>query len=393
MTFATDISTTRLVAAAGAALSLAFVTAAIAGTEVSGSASHGGNSTPVTWTFDTGADVTVVSQANANGMGLMTDADGDGTPDAAAGSITVNGTVKMWCFNGVTVTADSSAGQTCSSEETVYVAADAGNFLAGTNLLGEPWQQDVDACYRAKGKETSWPWTPPPAPTPTVTGTSVWDAITEFFRNVFTVVLENSGASADVQMTAALGSDYTIIPASVAQSLGVRVTGRVNLMLAEPGLYGALATASLNTTGQVHFNIGTIGGFALGLDTPGYPVQVLISNDGNGAFGVMGNNLLKYQAGGDSIDFRSANEEGLPVLFVSPGTRCPGDVTYDGVVDFADLERILDVWGCTTEGVEAGAEAPEDMGPDIDHSGAIDFGDINILIDRWGTACPTPTQP
>ena len=51
------------------------------------------------------------------------------------------------------------------------------------------------------------------------------------------------------------------------------------------------------------------------------------------------------------------------------------DASGDGMVNFADLNVILDQWN--TPGPEG----------DLDSNGFVDFGDLNALLDQWGTSC------
>ncbi len=54
---------------------------------------------------------------------------------------------------------------------------------------------------------------------------------------------------------------------------------------------------------------------------------------------------------------------------------CPGDTNGDRVVDFMDLEILLEQWN--TPGPEA----------DFDNNGNVDFLDLNELLDNWGVFC------
>jgi hypothetical protein len=55
------------------------------------------------------------------------------------------------------------------------------------------------------------------------------------------------------------------------------------------------------------------------------------------------------------------------------GTACPGDVTGNGVVDFADVLALLSVWGPC-------GGCPEDR----DGNGVIDFADVLAVLSGWG---------
>src|SRR5882672_10473187 len=141
----------------------------VSGTAVGGSPL--GTCSDESWTYDTGAGISVMSRSCAMKMGLLADANADGTPDQAAGSKGANkqpnGTFSLnfWCFNGIAIAATSSTGQICASTETVYVSK-TDDFIGGENLLGQPWQDAVDGCYRTKTKSATWPWETPPANAP-----------------------------------------------------------------------------------------------------------------------------------------------------------------------------------------------------------------------------------
>ncbi|MEQ8850698.1 MAG: M14 family zinc carboxypeptidase [Phycisphaerales bacterium] len=71
------------------------------------------------------------------------------------------------------------------------------------------------------------------------------------------------------------------------------------------------------------------------------------------------------EAGVDAFRFETAQ----------PCPDCPGDATGDGVVDFLDLNAVLENWG--------------DAGPDGDVNGdnAVNFDDLNEVLGAWSTAC------
>ncbi len=56
---------------------------------------------------------------------------------------------------------------------------------------------------------------------------------------------------------------------------------------------------------------------------------------------------------------------------------CPGDLTFDGHVTFADLLAVLAAWGPCDE-------CPEDL----DFSGDVGFGDILVVLGNWGPCVP-----
>ena len=58
--------------------------------------------------------------------------------------------------------------------------------------------------------------------------------------------------------------------------------------------------------------------------------------------------------------------------------NCPGDVNGDNLVDFSDLNDLLDAWGSSG--------GPADIYP-AGGDGSVDFGDLNELLDNWNLAC------
>lgn len=72
----------------------------------------------------------------------------------------------------------------------------------------------------------------------------------------------------------------------------------------------------------------------------------------------------------DLADF-NANE----LIPAPPVAACPGDADGDGLVNFVDLNIVLDSWGMP---------GPEG---DVDASGFVDFADLNLVLDSWGGGC------
>ncbi len=62
-------------------------------------------------------------------------------------------------------------------------------------------------------------------------------------------------------------------------------------------------------------------------------------------------------------------------LIVTFAPACEGDVTGDGLVNFEDLNEVLDNWNTA--------------GPDGDANGdgAVNFEDLNEVLDAWATSC------
>ncbi len=73
----------------------------------------------------------------------------------------------------------------------------------------------------------------------------------------------------------------------------------------------------------------------------------------------------------------AATTDALGVLVEIIG-MCEGDVNGDNMVNFTDLNILLDNWGMT---VTPGTDG------DVDESGEVNFNDLNLLLDNWGLDC------
>ena len=75
---------------------------------------------------------------------------------------------------------------------------------------------------------------------------------------------------------------------------------------------------------------------------------------------------------------------GTPVLSTAidwcapPPPPCPGDANGDLLVNFDDLNLILENWNMTV---------PTGTLGDVNDSGTVDFDDLNILLENWDTDC------
>ena len=64
-----------------------------------------------------------------------------------------------------------------------------------------------------------------------------------------------------------------------------------------------------------------------------------------------------------------------------PGTLmrpapCPGDANGDGLINFDDLNAVLEFWNTAV------------LAGDVDGSGYVDFDDLNAVLFNWDTSCP-----
>ena len=83
--------------------------------------------------------------------------------------------------------------------------------------------------------------------------------------------------------------------------------------------------------------------------------------------------------GGDSLVVYGRDARVYQVTSIEPAPpECPGDANGDNVVDFADLDLILDRWNT--------AVVPDTNG-DLNGDGFVNFQDLDELLDRWNTSC------
>lgn len=317
--------------------------------DVSGTACKNGNCCSDNFLFDTGASESFLSNACANQMGLNDDADGDGTPDLASGMKSFNnGTIDTWCFPSVAIAATSSEGDICVSTETVYVIKDTSHGLSGRNILGRPWQSDVDACYRAKTEQTWWPW-----PQGKVVGQADFDLKTDRLgdeRGVLSnIYIEGRAGGAFVDMTFSSGLPFPVIPRRVAERIAP-VTGRIDISSTKyREIYSRLEAAGMNPTKQTVFDVVIIENFDLGVGPEGYPVKALVSDDVNSNFGVLTDAMLlctDVDGLGELVFAPTAAEFGALQFTI---LDCDGNEVSDNLeieadpAKDADNDQILDV--------------------------------------------------
>lgn len=66
---------------------------------------------------------------------------------------------------------------------------------------------------------------------------------------------------------------------------------------------------------------------------------------------------------------------GVLISLIGVDWRCPADFNLDGVVDGADLDSLLGVWGCTP---------CSNARPDLNRDGSVDGADLGMLLANWG---------
>ena len=78
----------------------------------------------------------------------------------------------------------------------------------------------------------------------------------------------------------------------------------------------------------------------------------------------------------------SPASEGVPVMVPDTPVMpiCPGDANGDNMVNFDDLNLVLENW--------ATAGPDGDIAPVGSPDGAVNFDDLNVLLENWGNTCP-----
>ncbi|MCA9311863.1 MAG: hypothetical protein KDA21_11695 [Phycisphaerales bacterium] len=106
---------------------------------------------------------------------------------------------------------------------------------------------------------------------------------------------------------------------------------------------------------------------------PGARYTVMNAASVQGRFDVVNFN----QSGSVPYDFKTVYEPGRVLIEVIPPV-CWGDANGDSVVNFTDLETLLEGWGQEVTPGENG---------DVTCNGIVDFADLNIVLNNWGVTC------
>ncbi|MGD9693704.1 MAG: hypothetical protein AB7G17_06375 [Phycisphaerales bacterium] len=105
----------------------------------------------------------------------------------------------------------------------------------------------------------------------------------------------------------------------------------------------------------------SIGGF---VGAPWAVTELCVFDDGSGAGPAL------YVGG-------KFNGPGNNIAALLGGPVCPGDANGDLVVNFADLNAVLSVFGQSGVGI----------GGDVNGDGVVNFGDLNVVLSAFGSAC------
>jgi hypothetical protein len=293
------------------------------GAEFAGSATSADGKTTATGNFEYNTQnnfgQTVLSQANAAALGL-------GTLDAATGVFTPNndpstgkppiasdeknnGTVHGYVYKDITIKVTGSDGKACSFKQDIFVAknqAGANKVWASDNTLNAAWINAMKGGIFGAGATAKafWPSIPPADAKPAKK--AIDDNPSSDSRETFDVQLRgNDGTSNTLPMVYESGADFTYIPLAEAQALDLTLSpSPVDLSSLDPDDLAALSMDDLDEDGQTLFYEAVLPSLddAFGLAPAQDDLTVLISDNANSEFGVLGANALGNYAYYSQVD-------------------------------------------------------------------------------------------
>ncbi len=331
---------------AGAGLVLGIAGAASGGVDRPGSVFNGDlEKDGLQWTYDTGASITLLSREAAQCIGLLADDDNDGIPDAADAQASANnGSVQLWCFDDVGVQVEDSQNDLCTDFTTVYVSKND-DFWAGQNLLGRDIRRRFRGQWDDFTEEVNWR-VENPFLADLFRGKAFkpkTDSKNGKVRKVADVQLVNLGNETTLEMSFSNISQLSFVPESVAMQLELEPLELIDLPATDPELYERLLLEDLLLDGQPVFPVAQIELVDLGL-AGASPITVLIVNDDNMEFGILGREAIQQAGGtaGGPLLYRETDLASDDFLVVD---RKSGDINGDGLIDVNDLNILLANWG------------------------------------------------
>jgi hypothetical protein len=118
--------------------------------------------------------------------------------------------------------------------------------------------------------------------------TSKTDSKTKQQHTVLANIKLTAGTTQRLDMVYATGVNYSFIPAHVASALRAKKIGEIDLAQKDPEIPAHLGLYNMNQTGQTRFQIVRVDKFDLGVGPTGGPVDVLVLDDKNSDFGIIG---------------------------------------------------------------------------------------------------------
>jgi len=265
------------------------------------------------WTYDTGngADGSFLDPTIAQQLGLGTWDAKAGVFTAPKGTVTANfnnNLLSTYCFTDVMVSAVDSKGNNCVVKQTVYVIqnrdGDAmgvgkqNSVLENLNVLNAGWINDAKAGLFGAGAKATGRWPVDPAKVGIIIkaqdATALADAQTGTIQQIFNPTVMTGTGSTGVGMLFSSASNYTFLTRSQAAALGLTVTGSIDLAATDPQSLAALMLSDQDQVNQTIFDTAVINAIDLfGTSNPDDLLrsasgQVLILDDENSAFGILG---------------------------------------------------------------------------------------------------------
>ena len=282
-------------------------------------------------------------------LGLLADANNDGKPDAATNATAIpfnDGEWHAWCFDGIGTIVDDSDGDTCTDQGRVYVS-DAAGFWGNQNLMGKTLRKRFRGLWDDETEKVNWREENPKIEGATKDVKEKTDPGSGKTKRVIEgTVVGTFTNQLQIDCVVELGMEWTVLPQQVVAELGALPIGFVDLPLEDPTAAALLSSSNSNPTQQQIFQVVEIE--LIQLDLAGaqpIPVQVLVSDDLNGAFGVLGGNAMPPGDGFNRIQWYDGPGDSLLIYGPEAKNPCPGDVNGDGIVDLSDLSEVLFFFG------------------------------------------------
>lgn len=286
-------------------------------------------------------NLTVISIDTAVALGL-------GTFDKTTGVFTPNndpstgkappadmfnrGTVTGYDYQNITITITGSDGNPCPFKlSKVFVTKDnktgANGVWSNDNTLNVDYINGIKGSIFGAGTNAKgfWPATPPADAKPASKKVDV----TGDTRATFNFQLQgNNGSSNILPSLYESGTDNTYIPLAEAQALDLTLSSSpVDLSVLDPSDLATLIKDDLNSDGQTLFFEAVLPSLddAYGLAAPNVDLTVLVNDDANSAFGILGADALADYANysqPDGTQFLAVVPE--PSSFAVLGTALAG---------------------------------------------------------------------
>lgn len=116
------------------------------------------------------------------------------------------------------------------------------------------------------------------------------DPKTNKLHSVLLNVKLTAGTTQQLDMVYATGVNYSFIPAHTATALHAKNVGEIDLAQKDPEVPKHLGLYNMNQTGQTKFQMVQVDKFDLGVGPAGGSVTVLVLDDKNSDFGIIGLN-------------------------------------------------------------------------------------------------------